>query len=159
MTAPEGTTTPPAGGQQEQQWTPPASQADFDRIIGDRLTREKAKYADYDEVKAKAAELDQAKDAQKSELEREREARTAAERERDDLKSEKELSKLRKEISDAAGIPVSALRGSTKEELEAHADELKALLTPGAPSFDGGTRTSATAGGDMNDLIRGALRR
>lgn len=39
-------------------WTPPASQADFDRIIQDRLSRERAKFADYDELKEKAQMLD-----------------------------------------------------------------------------------------------------
>lgn len=39
-------------------YTPPATQADLDRIIKDRLTRATAKYADYDDIKAKAASLE-----------------------------------------------------------------------------------------------------
>ena len=44
-------------------YKPPATQADLDRIISDRLAREKAKYADYNDLKAKAKEFDQAKEA------------------------------------------------------------------------------------------------
>lgn len=58
--------TPPEGGT----FTPPASQEDLDRIVGQRLARERAKFADYDEVKAKAAKLDEAEAASKSELQK-----------------------------------------------------------------------------------------
>ena len=41
-------------------YTPPASQADLDRIISDRLAREREKFADYGDLKKKAAAHDQA---------------------------------------------------------------------------------------------------
>lgn len=44
------------------------SQDDLDRVVGERLAR--AKPADYDEVKAKAAELDKLKEGQKSDLQK-----------------------------------------------------------------------------------------
>ncbi|MCL2737132.1 MAG: hypothetical protein FWD75_11015, partial [Propionibacteriaceae bacterium] len=61
--------TPPTDGQDAQSgaqgapggdapWTPPASQQDLDRIIQDRLSRERAKYTDYEELKTKAGEYD-----------------------------------------------------------------------------------------------------
>lgn len=43
----------PGGGGGE--YVAPASQADLDRIIGERVTRERAKYGDYDELKEKAS--------------------------------------------------------------------------------------------------------
>lgn len=66
------------GGQQEGGSTPPAndgftpinSQADLDRLIGERITRERAKFADYDELKAKAAKVDQAEQANQTEAEK-----------------------------------------------------------------------------------------
>jgi len=39
-------------------YTPPGSQADLDKIVESRLARERAKFADYDDVKAKAAKHD-----------------------------------------------------------------------------------------------------
>ena len=38
---------------------PITSQDDLNRIIGERVARAKAKYADYEDVKAKAARLDE----------------------------------------------------------------------------------------------------
>jgi hypothetical protein len=41
-----------------QQWTPPGSQADLDRIIQDRVRRATAKFANYDDLRAKAEKHD-----------------------------------------------------------------------------------------------------
>jgi hypothetical protein len=41
------------------EWTPPASQADLDRIIEKRLAREKAKFADYDDLARRPAYWDE----------------------------------------------------------------------------------------------------
>src|SRR3954462_14103885 len=61
-----------AGGQgdQGQQYTPPASQADLDRIISDRLTRERAKFADADTWRQKAEAFDKLEDEKKTEAQR-----------------------------------------------------------------------------------------
>jgi len=58
-----------AGQQQstESAFTPPASQADLDRIIQERVARERNKFADYDTLKAKATEYDQFKESSKTE--------------------------------------------------------------------------------------------
>jgi hypothetical protein len=57
---------PPAEpGGDGQQSEPPSdgektfSQSDVNRIVEDRLRREQAKYADYDDLKAKAAKFDE----------------------------------------------------------------------------------------------------
>lgn len=52
------------------EWNPPASQADLDRIIQNRLERERAKYADYDQLREKAQNWDQIEEASKTEQER-----------------------------------------------------------------------------------------
>lgn len=46
------------------------SQADVDRIVAERLSRERGKYADYDEIKAKATKLDELEQANQSEAEK-----------------------------------------------------------------------------------------
>jgi hypothetical protein len=45
------------GGEGGSTYTPPATQADLDRIIQDRLARATAKYKDYDQIKAEADQL------------------------------------------------------------------------------------------------------
>jgi hypothetical protein len=52
------------------EYKPPASQADLDRIITERLARERSKFADYDDLKTKAAEFDRLAEASKTEQER-----------------------------------------------------------------------------------------
>ena len=64
-------------------YTAPATQADLDRIISDRLQRERAKFSDYGDLKAKAEKFDKAmEDAldeqQKAVLEARREGETEA---------------------------------------------------------------------------------
>lgn len=53
-------------GGEKQEFTPPASQDDLNKIIEERLKRERAKFADYDELKTKAATFDQLQDAKKT---------------------------------------------------------------------------------------------
>lgn len=54
------------------------TQEDVDKLVNVRLARERQKFADYDEVKSKAAELDKVREASQSDLER---AVTAARKE------------------------------------------------------------------------------
>lgn len=56
---------PSDGGKPE--YTPPATQADLDRIVESRLARERQKFGDYDDLKKKAAEHDQYLESQKTE--------------------------------------------------------------------------------------------
>lgn len=64
-------------GQQQQQqdgaagkYTPPASQADLDRIVSERLARERARFSDYDQAKAAEAELKKLKEEGATEQEK-----------------------------------------------------------------------------------------
>lgn len=59
-----------AGAPETPEFKAISSQEDLDRIVGQRLARERSKFADYDEVKAKAAKLDEAEAANKSELQK-----------------------------------------------------------------------------------------
>lgn len=89
------------------------------------------------EAAKKLADLEE---ANKSELQKEREAREAAEKERDSVRTEA----LRVTVAAEKGLtPAQAKRlvGSTREELEADADALKAEFTPSK------TKTAPAAGG------------
>jgi hypothetical protein len=46
------------------------SQADLDRILGERLSRERAKFSDYNDLKTKAAEFDKAAEAARTDQEK-----------------------------------------------------------------------------------------
>lgn len=106
---------------------PITSQEQLNALLGDRLARERAKYADYDELKAKATKFDESEAASKSELEKATEANAKLQVELDSLR----LANLRHEVAAQKELQPSAVKfltGSTREELEASADELKTLI-------------------------------
>lgn len=95
------------------------TQTELDRIVADRLKREREKFADYNDLKAKA----EAADSSKSELAKLADRVAAAEKRAADA----EAKQMRAEVAQAKGLSAAQakrLAGSTKEELEADADEL-----------------------------------
>lgn len=78
----------------------PANQAELNAIIKQRVDRERAKYADYDDLKTKAAEYDATVQASKSEAEKANDRLAALERELENTKS----SALRTRVAAEFGI-------------------------------------------------------
>lgn len=126
----------PAGdgnGGNNSGWTPPASQEELNRIIADRVSREKAKYADYGDLKAKASKFDELDAASKSELEKAQERAAQAERERDSIQAET----LRLSVIARHQIPADYhefVVGSSEEELETKAQKVLKLITDSGKS-------------------------
>lgn len=95
---------------------------------------------------AAADRLHELEEASKSEAERlaarlaEAEAKVATYEKRDQLKT------WAKEITEGSQVPASALRGSTREELEAHFEDLKKLIPPPAGETDPQGRPIVTVG-------------
>lgn len=95
------------------------------------------------ELREKATRLDEIEEAQKTELEKAVARAEAAERWKSEREAQDTAATLVAEIANAKGVPASALRGSTKAELESHADELLALMPPKpkvATAASGGNR-------------------
>lgn len=158
------------------------TQEQVDKIVEERLARERKKYEDYDDLKAQVKALTDEKkkleeegksdsdkvseqlDALQKQLEEEKEART---------RSEAEALRLR--VAQAKGLTeaqAKRLQGSTQEELEADADDLletfggkddpsekkglgrpKESLQPGASNEDDETEVSAKEAADIADRI------
>ncbi len=145
MTEETPTPTPKAEPTEVEKYTPPASQADLDKIVETRLARERAKTADYKDLKEKADKFDKAQEASKTEIEKATERATKAEAE----VAKARLEADRNAVALAKGLtPAQAKRlvGTTREELEADADELVADLKPGTikapPKPPGGSGAS-----------------
>jgi len=131
------------------------TQAEMDAIIGERLNRLKAKYADYDELKGKAAKFDEAEEASKSELQK-------AVDERDRYKAE--LEKLSQERARAEQVAkVAAEKGVDAEllarmagDVEENAEFLKAQQE-GKPKYgavqDGGEAKPPAAKMEIPQII------
>lgn len=99
------------------------SQEDFDKAIQARIARERGKFSDYDDLKAKAEKFAEWENAQKTEAQKAQERLEAAEKRAAEL----ELKATRAEVAAAKGVPVELLSGGTQEELEAAADALIAF--------------------------------
>jgi hypothetical protein len=123
-------------------FTPPATQDELNKIISERIARERAKFSDYSDLKSKAAKFDELDQASKSEQERLTERLAAAEA----RAAEIEGRALRLEVAAENGLtPAQAKRlvGSTREELEADAEELLATFQPTKSEDDGESVTES----------------
>jgi len=107
----------------DESFKAPASQEELDRIIQGRLDRERKRFADYDDLKARADKLAEIESANQTEAEKVQARLDAAEKRAAELESKA----LRAEVAAAKGVPSALLTGSTQEELEAAADALIAF--------------------------------
>ena len=132
------------------EFKPIETQEQLDQVIKGRIERAQAKaaerFADYDELKAKAEEYDRAKEAAKTELERANERIKALEDAAKERAEADERRSLLDRVSQATGVPANLLSGSTEEELTASADAVNAFVEQRAPGYptDKGGATSAT---------------
>src|SRR5690348_5300666 len=105
---------------------PITSQEDFDKALSRRLERERAKFSDYDELKAKASQLDALSEASQTETEKAAKRASKAEAERDDARAEA----MRLRVAVEHGISVEDadlfLTGKDEKSLRAQAERLSA---------------------------------
>ena len=119
------------------------TQEQVDQIVEKRLAKERGKYKDYDELKTKARKLDEMENAGKSELDKLKESNAALRKQIDDAAAEKQHAEWVSEVAKDKDVPAELLRGSTRDELEAHAELLHKALNPSskAPQVRNQTRT------------------
>jgi hypothetical protein len=121
------------------------TQADLDRIVEDRLGRERKKYEGFEELKARAARADELEAQNQSEIEKAQGKLTKAEQ----RAAEAEAKLLRYEVAQEKDVPaklVPLLTATDKEGLEAQANLILENAKPGEqppPEFDGGPREPA----------------
>jgi hypothetical protein len=139
------------------------SQADLDRIVADRISREKAKYADYADLKKKAAAA--MSDTERAVAEAEQRGRSAAL-----ATAGVRLAKAEFKAAAAGKVPNESVEGfleyadlsrfvgeDGEPDLKAITGAIKKLTGSGntnTTNYDGGARTSAAKPDDMNALIR-----
>lgn len=106
------------------EFKPITTQEDLNRIITDRVNRERAKFSDYKDVKAKAARFDELEAANKSEIEKANDARTQAEQ----RAAQAEAAALRWKVAAKHGISDEDaelfLTGTDEETLTKQAQRL-----------------------------------
>lgn len=138
----DGTTAP------EAKFEPINTQDEFNARLSHRLERERAKFSDYDDLKAKAAQLDAIEEANKSELEKANERADQAERDRD----QQRVESLRWRVAAKHGITDADadlfLTGTDEETLTRQAERLAARETAGSIAPNVGGQITNTQTGD-----------
>lgn len=102
------------------------SQDDLDRIVKERLGRERAKFADYADVKAKAARLDEIEGKAKTEAERSNERMAALERELAETRTASMRSRVQAKHGIADEDAELFLTGTDEDTLTRQAERLAA---------------------------------
>lgn len=77
-----------AGNSQSEKFEPITSQEQLTKLIGDRINKVKSQFADYDDLKTKASQLDALSEASQTETEKATKRATKAETERDSARAE-----------------------------------------------------------------------
>lgn len=130
----EDTTTDAQGGNDSGEtptandFKPITSQQELNAALKDRLDRERSKFKDYNDLKAKAAKLDEIEQANLSEIEKANGRITTAEKDRDTAKQE--ALRVRKAVQYGLSLDVADefLTGTDEDTLDAQAKRLSDLM-------------------------------
>lgn len=96
------------------------TQEEMNKIVKERVAREREKYSDYDSLKDKANKFDEIEEANKSELEKMTEKNNSLQSQLDKLTAQSELRKAQDKVATDTGLPISVVKtlsGSNVEEL------------------------------------------
>ena len=107
------------------------TQADIDRIVQDRLSRERDKYSDYADLKAKAEKFDEIEEASKTELQKATEKASALQAELDSIKKANAVRTMREKVANDTGVPANLL---TADSEDACKEQAKSILEFSRPS-------------------------
>lgn len=126
-----------------EQETKTFTEDQVNEIVEKRLGRERAKYANFDELKDKAAQYDEMQEKNKSELERANEKVSALQKKLDDMAKENEIRNIRQSVSKETGVPDELLSGTNEDECKMQADKILAFAKSkqGYPTIKDGGET------------------
>lgn len=124
----QGTPAPETGEKAGKTFT----QEELNAIVGSRLHEERAKYADYETLKEKAAKFDAAEEAQKTELQKATEKAAALQEQLDKLNAATEARNIRDKVSAELGVPATLLSGTDEETCKAQAKAILEFAKPGS---------------------------
>lgn len=97
------------------------TQEEVNQIVGDRLKRESAKYADYEDLKSKAEKFDELSGQNQ-----------ALQTELDELKNANTIRDMRSKVAEETGVPANLLTGMTEEECKTQAAAIMEFKKPKA---------------------------
>ena len=118
---------------------PITTQEEFDAAIKARLSREKEKYGDYDQLKSRVAELEEENVGLKSTIEASNQSKEDSDKQLEDLRNKiagYETDSLRTRIALKHGLPydlADRLQGTDEESFKADAERLAGYIKKSQP--------------------------
>ena len=110
------------------------TQEEVDKLIGERLFREREKYADFETYKEKAAKYDAAEEASKTELQKAQERAEKLQAQLDGMLKADGVRKMREKVSQETGVPVALLTAEDEEGCKAQAQGILDFSKPARAS-------------------------
>lgn len=121
------------------EFKPITTQEEFDNAIKERLSREKSKYSDYDQLKSLVEDLKKENVDLKSTIEANRQSKTDADKQLEDMQKQiaaYETASLRTRIALQHGLPydlADRLQGTDEESFKADAERLAGFMKKSQP--------------------------
>ena len=118
------------------EFKPITTQEEFDAAIKERLSREKAKYSDYDQLKSRVTELETENVDLKSTIEANNQSKADADKQLEEMQnqiSNYETASLRTRVALQYGLPydlADRLQGTDEESFKADAERLASFVKP-----------------------------
>ena len=115
---------------------PITTQEEFDAAIKERLSREKAKYSDYDQLKSRVTELETENVGLKSTIEANNQSKADADKQLEVLQNQiagYETASLRTRVALQYGLPydlADRLQGTDEDSFKADAERLASFVKP-----------------------------
>lgn len=148
------------------EFKPITTQEEFDAAIKGRLSREKEKYGDYDQLKSRVAELETENVGLKSTIEATNQSKADADKQLEDLQNKiagYEMASLRTRVALQHGLPydlADRLQGTDEESFKADAERLVGYIKksqPVAPIRDSEPVLEKTENTLYKNLVQGLV--
>ena len=148
------------------EFKPITTQEEFDAAIKGRLSREKDKYGDYDQLKTRVAELEEENVGLKSTIEATNQSKADADKQLEDLQNQiagYETANLRTRVALQHGLPydlADRLQGNDEESFKADAERLAGYIKksqPVAPVRDSEPVLEKTESTLYKNLVQGLV--
>lgn len=130
------------------------TQSEMDAIIGERLSRERSKYADYDSLKERAGKYDELQENSKTELQKANEKAARLEKELGDLKKTNSVREIREKISGEMKVPAELLTGEDEETCKKQAEAFLKYVKPQRYPDTKPNNRRNTGGHETNESMR-----
>jgi hypothetical protein len=127
------------GDMRMSDFKPITTQEEFDAAIKERLSREKAKYSDYDQLKSRVTELETENVDLKSTIEANNQSKADADKQLEEMQSKiagYETASLRTRVALQHGLPydlADRLQGTDEESLKVDAERLAGFIKKTQP--------------------------